>query len=183
MLPLPVQRSGSNACLAEMREFAGFPAASQRYVRRSLDVGLERGDVLARWARHPAEESDIRAQTRAYRLLDGIRAAIPDGLDLHEVGPLMEALLTVTAFDLCQGKLDGFSAYRFLYERLLGPDIRPWLPSAFCAAAALPLLHPELRKALLQSLPESAATACGWSARKPQFFPDWVDKVPAIVAQ
>jgi len=37
--------------LAEIKEFAGFSAATQRYVRRSLDVGLEREDALSRWSR------------------------------------------------------------------------------------------------------------------------------------
>ena len=32
--------------LAEMKEFASFPAATQRYIRRSLDVGLGREDAL-----------------------------------------------------------------------------------------------------------------------------------------
>lgn len=54
---------------------------------------------------------------------------------------------------------------------------RPWLPGAFCAAAALPHLHPDKRKALLQSIGESAATAPGWSAREPSFYPEWVDKI------
>ena len=34
--------------LAEMKEFAGFSAATQRYVRRSLDLGLEREDAMVR---------------------------------------------------------------------------------------------------------------------------------------
>jgi hypothetical protein len=68
-------------------------------------------------------------------------------------------LVRLTAFDLAQEKLTGFSSYRFLYERLLGADVRPWLPSAFCAAAALPQIRPERRKKLLQSISEAAATA------------------------
>ncbi len=48
--------------LAEMKEFAGFPAATQRYVRRSLDVGLEREDAMARWSRDVVEAASIRAQ-------------------------------------------------------------------------------------------------------------------------
>src|SRR3546814_3653780 len=44
-------RSGPAAgdlSLSEIREFAGFPAATQRYIRRSLDIGLERDDAIAR---------------------------------------------------------------------------------------------------------------------------------------
>lgn len=35
--------------LAEMKEFAGFSAATQRYIRRSLDIGLDREDAMAMW--------------------------------------------------------------------------------------------------------------------------------------
>ena len=45
------------------------------------------------------------------------------------------------------------------------------------AAAALPHLHPERRRKLLQSISEAAATASGWSSRQPAFFPHWVEKV------
>ena len=45
------------------------------------------------------------------------------------------------------------------------------------AAAALPHLHPDLRRRLLQSISEAAATAPGWSAREPSFYPEWVDKI------
>src|SRR3546814_9678808 len=62
-------------------------------------------------------------------------------------------------------------------DLLLGADARPWLPAAFCAAAALPHLHPDLRRALLQSISEAAATASGWSTRAPAFFPSWVEKI------
>ena len=32
--------------LAEMKEFASFGSATQRYIRRSLDVGLDRADAV-----------------------------------------------------------------------------------------------------------------------------------------
>ncbi|MDP5122979.1 MAG: hypothetical protein NWP84_03770, partial [Cyanobium sp. MAG_04] len=40
------------------------------------------------------------------------------------------------AFDLSQERINSFSAFRFLYERLLGAAARPYLPAAFCAAMA-----------------------------------------------
>jgi hypothetical protein len=43
--------------LAEMKEFAGFSAATQRYVRRALDIGLEREDAMERWSRDVVEAS------------------------------------------------------------------------------------------------------------------------------
>ncbi|MEN2789667.1 hypothetical protein ABC974_08525 [Sphingomonas oligophenolica] len=165
--------------LAEMKEFAGFSSATQRYVRRSLDIGLDRDDAMSRWSRDVVEAASIRAQARLYVRLPDIRAMIPDDSGLDSVEPFLAPLTTVTAFDLGQGRLTTFSAYRFLYERLIGAEIRPWLPAAFCAAAALPHLHPDLRRKLLQSISEAAATASGWSNRQPAFFPKWVEKVEA----
>lgn len=165
--------------LAEMKEFAGFPASTQRYIRRALDIGLDRQDALALWSRDVVEAASIRAQARLYDRLPNVRMMIPDDGGLEGVETIMGPLLTLSAFDLGQGRLTTFAAYRFLYERLIGAEIRPWLPAAFCAAAALPHLHPELRRKLLQSISEAAATASGWSNRQPGFFPNWVEKVEA----
>ena len=163
--------------LAEMKEFAGFPAATQRYVRRSLDLGLERDDAMLRWSRDVVEAASIRAQARLYRTLPDVRAMVPEAAGSDAVEGLLARLIALAAFDLGQGRITSFSAFRFLYERLVGAEVRPWLPSAFCAAAALPHLHPDLRRKLLQSISEAAATASGWSNRQPAFFPYWVEKV------
>jgi hypothetical protein len=168
--------------LLEMKEFGSFPKGTQRYIRRALDVGLGRRDAIKRWSRDVGEAASIRAQERVYRRLDHIRAHVPDDSGLDEMEPLMAPLVTMTAFDLGQDKLPDFASYRFLYERLIGAAVRPWLPAAFCAAAALPHLHPDRRRALLQSISEAAATAPGWSNREPVFFPEWVEKVDVTVA-
>ena len=169
--------------LSEMREFATFGKGTQRYIRRSLDVGLNRRDAVKRWSRDIAEAASIRAQERVYQRLDFIRTHVPDDCGLENMEPIMAPLVTMSAFDLGQDRLGCFASYRFLYERLIGAAIRPWLPGAFCSAAALPHLHPEKRRSLLQSISEAAATAPGWSNREPAFFPEWVDKVDITVAQ
>ena len=163
--------------LAEMKEFAGFSSATQRYIRRSLDIGLDREDAILRWSRDVVEAASIRAQAKLYRNLPVLRDMVPDDSALGAIEPFLAPLITVVAFDLGQGRLPSFSAARFLYERLIGAQVRPWLPAAFCAAAALPHLHPEVRRKLLQSISEAAATASGWSNRQPAFFPYWVEKV------
>jgi hypothetical protein len=167
--------------VAEMKEFAGFAAGTQRYIRRSLDIGFGREDAVARWSRDIGEAASIRAQGRIYARLEDIRHRVPDDSGLDAVEPFMAPLVTLTAFDLGQDRLASFGAYRFLYERLIGANVRPWLPGAFCAAAALPHLHPEKRRILLQSISEAAATAPGWSTREPAFFPQWVDKIEATL--
>jgi hypothetical protein len=176
------QPAGGALLLSEMKEFAAFPKATQRYLRRSLDNAFNRGDVLAVWARDEGEASSIRAQSRLYKQLDALRLQVPDDSGLDTIDPFMGLLITLTAFDLGQDRIANFAAYRFLYERLLGAAVRPWLPAAFCAASALPHLHPDRRRLLLQSISESAATAPGWSNREPVFWPEWVEKVDVAAA-
>jgi hypothetical protein len=167
------------AILMEMQEFASFPKATQRYIRRSLDIGLKRRDAVKRWSRGPLEADSIRAQQRAYRRLDEIRRRVPDDIAIEPAVALLTPLVTISAFDLAQ--LPCFSAYRFLYERLIGAAVRPWLPSAFCAAAALPYFHPEQRRALLESVGEAASWPV-WSRREPGFIPEWVEKVDTVIS-
>ncbi len=175
-----VSRSGDGmVTLSEIKEFASFSPAAQRYVRRSLDVAFSRSDAIAIWSRDSVEAHCIKAQSQVYDALDDIRAAIPDEADLALLPAFLGPLIEVSGFDLGQGRLDCFGAYRFLYERLLGAQTRPWLPAAFCGAAALPNLNPVKRRELLQSISEAAATAPGWSQREPSFFPEWVEKVDA----
>ncbi len=171
------QRPNGDMAIAEMKEFASFPSRTQRYIRRSLDIGLDRDNAIERWSRDVVEEAGIRVQERVYMRLDEVRHAIPDDSGIDSVGQFMGGLIAVSAFDLGQDRLPNFSAYRFLYERLLGAGARPWLPGAFCAAAAMPHLQPDRRKSLLMSLGEGAATAPGWSSREPSFFPAWVEKI------
>lgn len=174
-------RHATNASLAiaELREFASFSAPEQRYIKRSLDVGLGRQDAFKLWARDGEETASIRSQYVAYQELKSLRRALPEETGFDGLDAFIGKLVRVAAFDLAQERISCFSAFRFLYERLLGPDVRPWLPAAFCAAAALPQIRPATRKALLQSISEAAATAPGWSDAAPSFYPEWIEKEAA----
>jgi hypothetical protein len=163
--------------LSELKEFASFDAGAQRYIRRALDVAFDRSDALALWSRDIVESASIRAQSRVYQILPELRRRAPNVNGLDQLDGFIGTLIRVSAFDLGQDRLTTFGAYRFLYERLLGAGVRPWLPAAFCAAALLPQIHPGKRRTLLQSISEAVATAPGWSAREPRFFPEWVEKV------
>lgn len=165
----------SGITIAELREFASFTSAEQRYIRRSLDAARNPTDAADRWARSMEEEASIHEQAELYREFALLRQLLPyvDGVEGLE--PFMGPLVRLTAFDLAQNRISGFSAYRFLYERLLGAAARPWLPGAFCGAAALPVIRPDRRRALLQSISEAAATAQSWSPREPVFYPEFVE--------
>lgn len=161
--------------ISEMREFASFAPCEQRYIRRSLDIGLGRCDAFRIWGRNPGENAAIRSQYVAYQELKALRQDIPADSGFDRIEGFVGKLTRVAAFDLAQERIESFSAFRFLYERLLGADARPWLPSAFCAAAALPQIRPDRRKLLLQSISEAAATAPGWSDRAPSFYPEFIE--------
>jgi hypothetical protein len=162
--------------LEEMREFAWLDPASQRYIRRSLDVALQRGDAVERWSRNAQETTAINSQREFYNFLQPIRIAMRASQDVQGIPRFFGALVTVLARDLAEGRLAGFAAYQFLYERLLGGSARPWLPSSFLAAAVVPAIPPPLRQRLLQSMVEGSALATMWPAGEPHFFPEWVDK-------
>lgn len=169
--------------ISEMKEFATFTGAEQRYIRRSLEVAVKGCEAAERWARHGAERSSIQSQARLYRgTLAALRDLIPADIAIDEASVFTAQLILLSAFDLGEGRLASFAAYRFLYERLLGPAVRPWLPSAFLGAAALPHVGPSLRKTLLRSITEGDVLAAGWSTRAPAFSPEWVDKVPVTVS-
>lgn len=171
-----MSRTGTaSLTINELREFAGFSPCEQRYIKRSLDIGLGRQDAFRLWARDEGEASSIRSQYVMYQALRPLRATLPTTESLDDIEGFLGKLIRLTAFDLAQERLACFSAYRFLYERLLGAEVRPWLPAAFCAASALPQIRPERRKLLLQSISEAAATAPGWSSREPSFYPEWVE--------
>lgn len=161
--------------IAEMREFASFTESERSFIERSLDIAMGRGDAFKSWSRCADDQRGIRQQYIAYRELKRLRGMVPGEHGFDGIEGFMGSLVRITAQDLAQEKIDGFSAYRFLYERLLGANARAFLPAAFCGAAALPQIRPCRRKMLLQSLSEAAATAPAWSPREPGFYPQRVD--------
>lgn len=162
--------------IAEIQEFAALPAGTQRYIRRSLDIGLRRHEAMIRWSRSRSEESSIRAQMLVYERLDMVRSYAPEESGIEALELYLAPLIMVSAFDLGQGRINDFHSYRFLYERLLGASARPWLPAAYAAAASLPHLTPERRKTLLRSMGEGVGKE-NWSTVEPSFYPQWIDKV------
>ena len=124
----PGAASGSSAAaltLAELREFASFSPGAQRYIKRALDIGLAREDAFKRWARNAEETASIRMHYLVYQDLKLLRGNVPDAPDEDGFEHFMALLVRLAAFDLAQGRIESFSSFRFLYERLLGADVRP----------------------------------------------------------
>ena len=171
--------STSTATISEMREFASFTPAEQRYIKRALDIGLARADAFKQWARTEQDSASIRRHYVVYQDLKPVRGMVPSDGAIGDVERFVSKLVRIAVFDLEQEALESFSAFRFLYERLICAEARPYLPAIFCAAAALPIIRPAQRKLLLQSLSEAAATAPGWSTRAATFYPEFVEDVEA----
>ena len=166
--------------LGEIEEFGTFNYEAQRYICRSLDVSNVPNLSPAEWARTARETDDIRAQMDVYSLLPGIRASIPHDEPVVNAEAFLFPLIAATAFDLSCRSFDAFKQYRFLYERLLGAMVRPWLPSAFAAAAALPHFRSDESSALLASV--DAALTDQWSPLEPTFYPQWAGVLDAVAA-
>jgi len=174
---------GSLQFLSELKEFAGFTAAEQRYIRRSLDVAFAGLEATEHWARGIKEAAAIGLQTRTYEAIDEINSVVPADIEPDDPGSILAPLIRMSSFDLQEGKLTSFDAYRFLYERLLGAAIRPWLMSAFCAAATMPCVHPQLRGELFESLLCRDMAAINGGTGAAVFFPEWIEKVPLAGTQ
>ena len=55
MITRTSQPASGAMLISEMKEFAAFPKATQRYIRRSLDVAYGRRDAIECWARDEGE--------------------------------------------------------------------------------------------------------------------------------
>ena len=143
------QPAGGALLISEMKEFASFPKATQRYIRRSLDVAYGRSDPLETWARDEIEAAAIscpgpllqaarsspradpgRQRSRHDRAVPG--HAGDAGRVRPRPGPPARISLPSASFT----------------SDCWAQTSRPWLPAAFCAAAALPHLHPDRRRDL-----------------------------------
>jgi hypothetical protein len=165
---------------AEIQEFGSFSVDVQRYIGRSLDIAFYPDVPPAAWARDARETDDIHAQKQVYNLLHDIRAAMPKDHAYVDPEAFLFPLMGVTAFDVTCSPIISFGQYRFLYERLLGAAVRPWLPGAFASAAALPHFPSDVREVLLAST--TNALTDEWSMVEPSFYPQWLGELDPVQA-
>jgi hypothetical protein len=172
-MPVQIELLKGAAILGEIEEFGSFAYETRRYLCRSLHVAFARQSPGADWARSEAEADNIRAQRQLYEILPTLRSAISQCDRCADPDSFLLPLIAATAFDLSSGRIATFSQYRFLYERLLGAAARPWLASAFAAAASLPYVDADERRCLLASLMDAVSER--WSSTEPKFFPEWLE--------
>jgi len=167
-----IRLSAGEMMFAEMQEFGSFGIEAQRYICRSLDVAHSPNVTPADWARNEREAHDIFAQKQAYGLLSGISSALPGTDGFMDAEAFLCPLIAVSTFDVACGPIASFAEYRFLYERLLGPRVRPWLASAFLAAASSPHFPAEVRQGLVKSV--NSGLTDRWSTAQPAYQPQWL---------
>lgn len=172
-MDVQIKLSEGALIFAEIQEFGSFAAEAQHYIGRSLDAAFAPDLKVGRWARSEDEAVDISLQRSIYRALPAIRRSIPIDSEPVAADSFLFPLIAVSVFDLSGGGLETFSHFRFLYERLLGAGVRPWLECAFAAAAALPHQAPQRREALFASLGDASTSR--WSSREPAFVPEWLE--------
>jgi hypothetical protein len=169
---LEIRLGAGEMMFAEMQEFASFGIEAQHYICRSLDVARSPNISPADWAGSEREAHDIFAQKQAYRLLPEIRASLPEADGFMDAEAFLLPLIAISTFDVTCGPITSFAEYRFLYERLFGPAVRPWLASAFLAAAASPHFPAEIRQALIDSVRSGLTDR--WSTAQPAYQPRWL---------
>lgn len=159
--------------VAEATEYSELSPKAQRYIARSLEVAQTGLKCAKQWARGVGESSSIMVQVSLYMRLPEARNKIPKSNAFWELSDFFGYALPCAAFDVSEGRLDGFAAFKFLYERLLGARARPWLASLYAAAVALPNFRPS----------DFYTTDGGWNCEidsrdwdttEPQFMPEWV---------
>ncbi len=96
MITRTSQPASGAMLISEMKEFASFTKATQRYIRRSLDVAYGRRDPIECWARDEGEAASIRAQARLYKQLDHLRLQVPDDSGLDMIEPFVGMLITLS---------------------------------------------------------------------------------------
>src|SRR5438445_12978455 len=114
MITRTSQPASGAMLISEMKEFASFAKATQRYIRRSLDVAYGRRDAIECWARDEGEAASIRAQDGLYKQLEHLPPPVPDGSGLDMIETFIGLLNTISAFDSSQDRLPNFASYLFL---------------------------------------------------------------------
>jgi hypothetical protein len=96
-----MSRTGTaSLTINELSEFGEFSACEQRYIKRSLDIGLGRRDAFQVWGRDSDEAASIRRQYIAYRNLKPMRAILHEEDGLDGLGDFFAKLVAMTTFDL-----------------------------------------------------------------------------------
>jgi hypothetical protein len=161
----------------ERDEFRRLGRAAQIYIVRALDFGLPRNDPMQRW-----QASDLMgmamqlAHANVYFHLAEIRERIRDQKQFDSEFSDWELIRLCARIDIKHDEMGNIAAFRFLYERLFGPPIRPWITSVFLEAATSPVLTADWRRRCVLSVTD-ADLDDNDDRTMPLFYPDIGDLI------
>lgn len=157
----------------EMRLFAAFSTDTRRYIVRALDFGLPRGEPMKRWAGSFFDIGPLLARADLYAAIPDVRRLLTGGLALERSAPAFIVIQRCADFDLSWNEMADFASFGFLYERLFGPGVRPWLTSVFTAAATSPNIVQEAGSAMLRTVTMFDGPEWNSGEPAPRFMPEW----------
>lgn len=145
--------------LMEREEFLSFTLPERLHIARALAVARDANCPFNYLATEIAGHSFVSRMMFAetamrYRegMLDEIRSCIPSDGAVWTNARLMELLMPALSWELNLNLAVRFSPLRFLYERLIGPEIRPFMAAGYAAAALLPRFVREFQEEALDSI-------------------------------
>jgi hypothetical protein len=155
-----------------MAQFASFPEATRHYISEALVMGLTKPGEKP-WVANTLWESAAKlARMDVYHSIPVVRERIAaKGYQLETWSDEFGLLHRYAQFDLQHEEMSDFPAFVFLYERLLGPAIRPWLLSIYLAAAGSPLLTEKGRERAISGITMSDVAHDFVHAPTPRYFP------------
>jgi len=167
----------------ERAEFADFSREEQLHVIRAIKMAdsmsngasslaagiaaLRNKDSSRLGAALVTIEAGALAQAYITALAE-LKQAIPRDGEVTANASFLKSLIWLTLRELEQGMIERYSPYRFLYLRLIGREIQPFLPSAFLAAVSLPRWERDWSRSAIASVELEDSSDFG---PPPVFFP------------
>ena len=143
----------------EREEFLSFTLPERLHIARALAVARDDTCPLSYLATEVAGHSMVSGMLFAevamrYRtgMLDEIRSRIPRDGEASANTRLIELLMPALIWELNLDLAVRFSPLRFLFERLIGPEIRPFMAAGYAAATLLPRFVREFQDEALHSI-------------------------------
>lgn len=168
---------------AERAEFATFSREEQLHIIRAIKMADSFSNAASTMAagiaamqlkdssRLGAALVTIKAGdlAQAYvAALGTIKRGIPRDGEATANATFLRDLIWLTLRELEQGLIERYPPYRFLYERLVGREILPFLPPAFLASVSLPRWDRDWSQGAIASVEPQDPDDFG---PPPQFFP------------
>ena len=136
----------------EREDFDRLAEDQKLYIVKALDFGLPRDGAMDRWARRGLESALELARLDIYMPIPEMRERLLDAKPVTARLKGWDLIRRCVSFDCQWEPMRTVAAFRFLYERLFGPPIRPWITSLYLAEVTSPGALREWREACISSV-------------------------------